>query len=176
MAIKRKQGLTNYKTRSVANPNRIFIGDAAPSSTTLEAGSYIQGDIFIDVTADVIYECHTAGSASASVWRTIGAVAGNVTLGVASGYKVARGTHTMTASADTIVTGLSTVVSAVANLDFSQVQPTATEAMVVAEIGDQAGSPAAGSIILRGLKISGGTFVASTTPFAVVANWIAIGT
>lgn len=94
--------------------------------------------------------------------------------GVAGGYKIARGQHTTVAASDTVVTGLATVVSAVAVLDDDPVDGVM---QVTASIGDQAGAPAAGSILIKGWKSTDGdaTQIAATT-FAKKVNWIAIGT
>lgn len=93
---------------------------------------------------------------------------------VAAGYKVARGQHTTVAASDTVVTGLATVVAAVASLDSD---PGDDPFMVSCSIGDQAGSPAAGSILIKSWKHDGTdpTPTAAGT-FAKKVNWIAIGT
>ncbi len=95
--------------------------------------------------------------------------------GVAEGYKVARGQHTTVAASDTVVTGLSTVVAAVACLDSD---PGDDPMFATASIGDQAGSPAAGSILVKTWKNTGGTdpTPAAATTFSKKVNWIAIGT
>lgn len=95
--------------------------------------------------------------------------------GVAAGYKIARGTVTPTSASHTVVTGLATVVSAVASLKGA---PTLTHMFTAADIGDQAGSPAAGSILIKSYKPTATgdvTPIASTTPWAAV-DWIAVGT
>ncbi len=100
---------------------------------------------------------------------------GAVVAGLAAGYKVARGVAAVTNAASgvvTVVTGLATVVAAVVSLADD---PTTTCEMVTGTVGDQAGTPAAGSIIIKGWKTLGGTPVAMTTT-TVNANWIAIGT
>lgn len=96
------------------------------------------------------------------------------TAGVATGYKIARGVHTTVAAADTVVTGLSTVVAVVACLSSD---PTDDPEMVSATIGDQAGTPAAGSVIIKTWK-NGATdpTPAAATTFSKLVNWIAIGT
>ena len=89
--------------------------------------------------------------------------------GVAAGYKVARGVHTTVDEDDTVVTGLTTVVSVVAQF---QSDPAAGAAFVSASIGDQTGSPAAGSVFIK-------TFESDFTPgtaFSKAINWIAVGT
>jgi hypothetical protein len=66
-------------------------------------------------------------------------------------------------------------VSVVACLDDS---PGDDPMLVSATIGDQAGTPAAGSVIIKTWKNTGGTDptpLAATT-FTKKVNWIAIGT
>lgn len=94
--------------------------------------------------------------------------------GVASGYKVARGQHTTVAASDTVVTGLTTVVSVVASFDDDPVDGAQHAS---ASIGDQAGTPAAGSVLIKTWKSTDAdaSLVAATT-FAKKVNWIAIGT
>lgn len=95
--------------------------------------------------------------------------------GVAAGYKIQRGTITPTTASDTVVTGLATVVAAVASLKGA---PTLTHNIVAADIGNQAGAPAAGSILIKSYKPTAAadcTPIAATTPWSAV-DWIAIGT
>ena len=98
-----------------------------------------------------------------------------IAIGVAAGYKVARGTVTPTSASHTVVTGLTTVVAAVASLKGA---PTLTHMFTAADIGDQAGTPAAGSILVKSYKPTGVadvTPIAATTPWSAV-DWICIGT
>lgn len=97
--------------------------------------------------------------------------------GVAAGYKIARGVHQQAAASDTIVSGLTTVVAVVA---MWRDTPTAKQMFVTATIGDQAGTPAAGSFLLKTFKP---TAVNDVTPIAATdftdnlsLNWIALGT
>ncbi len=102
-------------------------------------------------------------------------VSGAAVAGVAAGYKVARGVDAVTnahSGIETVVTGLATVVSCTATMADD---PTTTAEAVTCSIGDQAGSPAAGSIYVKGWKTLGGTPAASTTT-TFNANWIAVGT
>jgi len=95
--------------------------------------------------------------------------------GVAAGYKVARGTITPTTASDTVVTGLTTVVAAVASFKGA---PTLTCMFVAADVGNQAGAPAAGSIYIKTYKPTATgdvTPIAATTPWSAI-DWIAIGT
>jgi hypothetical protein len=99
----------------------------------------------------------------------------NVAIGVAAGYKVARGVVAVTnahSGIETVVTGLATVVAVIATMADD---PTVTCESVTASIGDQAGTPAAGSIFVKGWKTLGGTPAAMTTT-SVNVNWVAIGT
>jgi hypothetical protein len=98
-----------------------------------------------------------------------------LTQGVAAGYKIARGVHTTVDENDTVVTGLATVVAVVASLDSD---PVAGAQFVTASIGDQAGSPAAGSILIKTWKATaaGDTALIAATTFSKLVGWIAIGT
>ncbi|HEB29026.1 MAG TPA: hypothetical protein ENI05_14960 [Porticoccus sp.] len=94
--------------------------------------------------------------------------------GVAGGYKIARGVVTPTDGADTIVTGLTTVVAAVAQLIAT---PILTHMWSCATIGDQAGAPAAGSIIIvhRGPVGAGDVTPQDAATTFVDVAWVAIG-
>jgi len=94
--------------------------------------------------------------------------------GVAAGYKLARGVGAVTGTL-TVVTGLATVVAVIATAQ-SDLDGDAL-AGVSATIGDQAGTPAAGSIIVKAWKITADgdiTMIAATD--AADINWVAIGT
>lgn len=92
----------------------------------------------------------------------------------ATGIKIARGVAAVTGTA-TVVTGLATVVAVIAT---AADDPDGTAlAEVSATIGDQAGTPAAGSIILKCWKITAadnGALIAADAEKDV--NWIAVGT
>jgi len=95
--------------------------------------------------------------------------------GAGAGYKVARGQHTTVAAVDTVETGLTTVVAAVAVLDSD---PSLNPLFVSCSIGNQADAPVAGSIYIKGWKATAAndvTPIAATT-FSKKVNWIAIGT
>lgn len=99
---------------------------------------------------------------------------GEVVSTIATGVnKVARGVASITGSGD-VVTGLTTVVAVVATL---QSDAALTGHLVTATIGDQAGTPAAGSVTVKVWKP---TSAGDCTPIASVAaksvNWIAVGT
>lgn len=105
----------------------------------------------------------------------VGITVANLPVGTAGGFKIARGQLTTVTATDTVVTGLATVVSVVASLDDD---PTDDPEWVSATKGDQAGAPAAGSVIIKTWKNTGGTDPTPTaaTTFTKKVNWIAIGT
>lgn len=97
--------------------------------------------------------------------------------GAASGYKVARGVNIQVAATDTIVTGLASVVAVIVGFAGA---PTVKQLFCAGLIGDQAGSPAAGSIQIKTFKP---TAVNDVTPIAatdftdnVKVAWVAVGT
>ena len=108
------------------------------------------------------YENHTV-----DMLKYYGAKNGNIVL--------VTGRHTTVAASDTKVTGLATVLACGASLDSD---PVDDPFMVTATIGDQAGSPAAGSILIKSWKNTGGTdpTPAAATTFSKVVGWWAIGT
>lgn len=104
-----------------------------------------------------------------------GGLAVNGAAGVANGYKVARGASAQAAASDTIATGLATVVAVV----VSPVTVTVKQLWFTADIGNQSGSPAAGSFLRKSFKP---TAVDNCTPTAatdfsdtISVNWVAIG-
>lgn len=100
----------------------------------------------------------------------------NPTVGVGSGYKVARGVAAITGSGD-VATGLTTVISVTVtaqdDLDGDSL------AGVSGTIGDQAGAPAAGSVTIKTWKVTTGGAAGNPTMIAATAaknvNWIAVG-
>jgi hypothetical protein len=95
--------------------------------------------------------------------------------GTSAAKKFVAGQLTTASAADTVVTGLATVISCGATLNDD---PGDDPMLVSATIGDQAGTPAAGSIIVKTWKNTGGTDptpLAATT-FTKKVNWWAYGT
>jgi hypothetical protein len=93
---------------------------------------------------------------------------------IVDGYKVAFGQATTVTASDTIATGLVSVIAAYAVLEDA---PVLGCDRAQAAIGDQNGTPAAGSILLKTFKPTGtgdATPIAATT-FGKKVNWIAIG-
>lgn len=97
-------------------------------------------------------------------------------VGVAGGYKVARGSYTMLSASDTVATGLTTVVSVVVSL---QSDPTLTCDRVTADVGDQTSAPIAGSVYIKAWMPTGAalaTPIAATGYANMKVHWIAVGT
>lgn len=97
---------------------------------------------------------------------------------IPSASRLARGQTTTVSASDTVVTGLATVVSVVASLDDD---PVVGCSFASASRGDQAGAPAAGSILVKTWKpttagAAGNPDVIAATTFTKKVNWIAIGT
>jgi hypothetical protein len=137
------------------------------------------GGFLLDITAGTLYQ--NKGTQLEPVWDRIlaginipAASVNNLVEGWAGGYKLARGQHTTVAASDDIGTGLATVVSVVASLDDD---PVDGAMHVTASIGDQAGTPIAGNILIKTWKSTDAdaTLIAATT-FAKKVNWIAVGT
>lgn len=87
---------------------------------------------------------------------------------------VAFGQALTATASDTVVTGLKQVAAVVAQYDTD---PADANMFVSASIGDQAGTPAAGSILIKTWKTADGTDPTPTaaTAFSKKVNWIAIG-
>jgi hypothetical protein len=94
----------------------------------------------------------------------------------APGKTVKYGVTTLTSASMTVVTGLAAVEAVVASLESS---PVLTCSDASAQIGDQAGSPAAGSILLKAWMptATGDATPVAATGFATKkVAWIAVGT
>lgn len=88
--------------------------------------------------------------------------------------KVDFGTHTTVAAVDTLKTKLQKVLGAVAVLEDA---PVLAVDRALAFIGDQAGTPAAGSIQIKTFKptAAGDTTPVAATTFSKKVNWVAFG-
>lgn len=91
-----------------------------------------------------------------------------------STLRTISGQTTTATATDTVVTGLRRVVAVVASYDTD---PADANDFVSATIGDQAGSPAAGSIIIKTWKTADGADVTpvAATAFTKKVNWVATG-
>lgn len=87
---------------------------------------------------------------------------------------IVTGVHTTVAASDTKVTGLASVVACGVSMGSD---PVDDPFMCSATIGDQAGTPAAGSILIKTWKNTGGTdpTPAAATTFSKLVNWWAVG-
>lgn len=87
---------------------------------------------------------------------------------------VAYGQTTTATASDTVVTGLKALTQVVAVLNDA---PVTGCQFVTADIGDQAGAPAAGSFLLKTWKATATADTAqiAATTFSKKVNWIAIG-
>ena len=134
------------------------------------------GTIYVRTDGGVGTTLYTKESGTGNTgWIALTTAANKPTVGVASGYKIARGQLTTATASDTVVTGLATVVSVVASLETD---PADNTSWVSAQVGNQAGAPAAGSIIIKTWQNTTGT---DPTPvaaavFSKLVNWIAVGT
>lgn len=137
------------------------------------AGTVTAGKAVVAGTAKVLDELDITLLKIGGANRT--AALATAPAAVAAGYKVARGQHTTVDENDTVVTGLATVVAVVASLDDD---PVAGAQFVTASLGDQAGAPAAGSVLIKTWKAtaSGDTALIAASTFGKKVNWVAIGT
>lgn len=111
-------------------------------------------------------------STSGYLWIPRG-MPGNDNLAGVKGGRVTFGQHTTVAASDTVVTGLAVVIAAGASLDSD---PGDDPEAVSVSVGDQAGTPAAGSILIKTWKNSGTdpTPTAAST-FSKKVNYWAFG-
>ncbi|MDP2331814.1 MAG: hypothetical protein Q8M19_14080 [Reyranella sp.] len=140
----------------------VFVVDDVTVAKTNGAGARPVAGKVIDVDAS-------------GVWIEFGGPAVDaIVAGVAAGYKIARGVAAVTGT-ETVATGLSHVVAAFAS---PQDDPDGVAlAGASATVGDQAGAPAAGSIIVKAWKVTAvdnATLIAATAPKNI--NWVAVGT
>jgi predicted RecA/RadA family phage recombinase len=152
------------------------------------SGAWTQGDqLFWDASAKnftktaaantpigIAFDDAGSSDTTGQVDLSPGAGAEASVAGVAEGYKLARGVASITGSG-TVVTGLATVVAIVATMQADASLSNGIE--VTATIGDQAGTPAAGSVILKVWKPTAANDVTPIASAAAVSvNWVAIGT
>lgn len=151
--------------------NPVYWDNSAKVATQTPAASAVRIGIAVLGAGDIIA---ASGDATGRV-RLDGVNAVTGIVGVGSGYKIARGQLTTATASDTVVTGLATVVAAVASLDSD---PVAGAQSCTCSIGDQAGAPAAGSILVKTWKATSATDTAliAASTFSKKVNWIAIGT
>lgn len=101
---------------------------------------------------------------------TIGASASLVQNLQRGDLKFAYGVHTNVAASDTVASGLSFLLAVFA-VPQADASATANVAFCTATVGDQAGTPAAGSFLLKSWEADG----TAATSFGDAVNWLAIG-
>jgi len=85
---------------------------------------------------------------------------------------IAYGTATTATASDTIATGLKKVTAVI----VSAASGDETNKFFFGSIGDQAGTPAAGSFLLVSKKdTDADAALVDATTFGIVVNWIALG-
>jgi hypothetical protein len=135
-------------------------GAGAPTGTV----GFAPGCLYHDTTNGVLYQ--NSGTNTAAVWQRLTTTAG-------TSLRTASGVASVTGTGD-VATGLTTVVAVVATL---QDDAALTGSITTATVGDQAGTPAKGSVTLKVWKPTSST---DPTPIASSAaksvNWIAVGT
>lgn len=153
-----------YRLR-IVNKNTGTLTTAGGSNVTMT--STILANHYADYT--VLFATATTITVAQVTIAPVSAL--NVVGAVGAGYKVARGVHQQAAASDTIVTGLATVVAVVVSFRDT---PTAKQSFVTATIGDQAGTPAAGSILVKTFKST----YAAADDFTdnISTEYIALGT
>lgn len=161
-------GLEPVKVAKVTDSN-LAIGRIVPLTDS-------NGQISADYTGSTITLVRVMFFARYGVDKGIGGVT-NAIGGTGALYRIARGVHTQVAASDTVATGLTTVVAVIVTPQLY----TVNQQWFGASIGDQAGSPAAGSFLLNSWKATNHTN--DTTPVAattfsdnIPVNWVAIGT
>lgn len=161
-------GIVEFDIRDVA---KIGTNELEDKAVTLAKMADVATDTFVgrDTAGTGVPEAMSAAAAAAIL------AAASLVAGVAGGYKIARGQHTTVDEDDTVVTGLATVVAAIAVLESD---PVAGAQFVTCVIGNQAGAPAAGSIQIKTWKATaaGDTALIAGSTFSKLVNWIAIGT
>ncbi len=85
--------------------------------------------------------------------------------------QIAYGNHTNVTASDTVSTGLNTVLAVVVSLKDDPAA-SADVGIVSADVGDQAGTPAAGSFLLKSWEQADATVA---TTFGEEISWIAVG-
>ncbi len=153
--------------------NKWVYKDTAATLATMAAANFFDPHGAYLLVGDLI-ECEGSdGVRTLTVATNATATGGHVT--TAGSKRMVAGQITTATATDTVVTGLATVIACGATEDSD---PIDNPEWVTATIGDQAGSPAAGSIIVKTWQNTSGsdpTPVAATT-FSKKVNWWAYGT
>lgn len=156
--------------------------NATAVNTVLAQVNFLNGDLLFWDTANskitnvpgqypVIGRCLKANDLSAAV------PAGSVLLLELDNdirLRIRAGQTTTATATDTVATGLQKVISVTASYETD---PADANTFVSAQVGDQAGSPAAGSIIIKTWKSGDGADVTpvAASAFSKKVNWVAVG-
>lgn len=91
-----------------------------------------------------------------------------------SDLQVRYGTHTTVAAVDTVVTGLAVVLAIIVSPDSDPIDAASS---VTATAGDQAGTPAAGSVLINSWMMTSDADVTLkvATTFSKKVGWVAFG-
>jgi predicted RecA/RadA family phage recombinase len=139
--------------------------------------AWVQGDPLYWDAAQSKFTKTAAGNVAmgfAAAAALSGDATGQVAIGYGNGLKTVCGQQTTVTAADTVATGLTKVLAAMATYETD---PADANTFVSAQIGDQAGSPVAGSIIIKTWKSGDGADVTpvAASAFSKKVNWIAVG-
>lgn len=158
-------------TAQLQRSRQVFVFNAgADTMATVAAAGYFNSIRNLVEAGDLIQVIFASDKGFGLLKIAAAPATGNVT--TASVQGVARGRATTVTASDTIVTGLPIVALVLATLDDD---PVATCSAVTATIGDQAGTPAAGSFLLKSWMPTDAThpvLIAATT-FVKKVNWVA---
>ncbi len=141
-------------------------GTAAPTNSVT---GFAPGCIFQDLVNGNIYQ--NVGTFASTTWTAF--ATGNAVIGVASGYKIARGVTALDGSNPTpVTTGLSTVIAATVTLEGTAAPGVGTSVLTIAST-----NYATGALAVYAWKVTATgdcTLVASTGTENF--EWVAVGT
>lgn len=173
----RKTGIAGVAGNAVSSGANVPFHREGVFTLPKESGTaWVQGDrLFWNTSTKVFSKDPTDQpvDAVAAAAAASGDTTADVLLGAEGGMQYRAGQATTVAASDTIVTGLALLVGVVATLDSD---PGDDPLLVSASIGDQAGTPAAGSFLLKTWKTNGTDPTPSAaSTFSKKVNWIAFG-
>ena len=165
--LRTAQGTTKYiATGAIAQGANVY-ADANGGVTATVGPVKIGTALFAASANGDIIEVLRGGSSA-------GDIGGGPVSAPIGGLRVVQGQLATGTAADTVATGLTTVLRVVASLESD---PVLTAEWVTAQVGNQTGAPAAGSIVIKTWEATSNanpTPIAATT-FGKLVNWIAIG-
>lgn len=169
--LKLGAGAGTSVTATAAELNKL--AGVVDGTTTASKALVVGANKEVDVLALPVSGLKIGAGAGTAVDRTAAEI-NNLVQGLTAGIKVKGLQHTTATAADTVATGLATVTSCTATLEAD---PGDDPFLVSCQIGDQAGAPAAGSIVVKTWKHDGTdpTPTAAAT-FSKKVNVIVTGT